>query len=159
MARALTDYVTTNRGYVVRMAFFDSHYYFPEDFSVENDWNVDLVATTGGNFFEQTGKYFLPLGDGVYHVTPTAGGFAPAHLMMNTRGGSNVYSHPLVNYDDAAATFDAGWYTWFYDVTPPEKWQEKRRLVHVFSQNMDPQRTFLGKEYEKLAAVATKKTG
>lgn len=37
-------------------------------------------------------------------------------LEMTTRGGMEVYTHPLVSYKRPAYFYDSGWYAWFADV-------------------------------------------
>jgi hypothetical protein len=104
--------------------FFDSMYYFsPSDFSAT--WLsslVDLVGVTGGNFFNTSGTYDLPLGEGRYSTQN-------GKLLMNTRGGSEVYSHPHTHYDAPIGSYDSGWYTWFYDLTPYDSVSRKLSIV------------------------------
>lgn len=43
---------------------------------------------------------------------------------MNTKGGCQTYSHPLVTYLNPAREVSAGWYTWFRDAVPFESWAD-----------------------------------
>lgn len=78
---------------------------------------------------------------------------------MNTRGGANLYEHSCINYQDATANFDSGWYQWFYDVTPPEQWTSKRKQVYVTPLDTDPQRQYLSGKLNEVMLLAEKKTG
>jgi len=77
--------------------FFDSIYYFqPSDFNKITWFSayVDNAAVAGLNFMGVPGAYDLPLREGRYVVERDM-------ILMNTRGGSELYSHPHTHYMQA----------------------------------------------------------
>lgn len=74
------------------------------------------------------GTYSLPLHEGTYSLLPTSEeAISPARLVMNTRGGDQLYDHMALEYAGAQVYFDSGWYSWFADVTTSDRLHTHRR--------------------------------
>lgn len=84
---------------MVSYLFFDSLYYFPIEYKPSYK---ATVYVSGGNFFPVAGSYTLPLHEGTYSLIPTDDKpISPARLVMNTRGGEQLYDHIATEYLNA----------------------------------------------------------
>jgi len=80
---------------------------------------------------------------------------------MNTRGGSQLYEHALIEYLHPAMCFDSGWYKWFADVIPSNSLPNRRRRVTILREPMlpGPQAVYLRDSLNEYADSANSKNG
>ena len=78
----------------------------------------------------------LPCHEGTYTLSPkTEFSTDEAYIVMNTKGGMEIYQHPLVQYMHPTIYYDAGWYGWFADVTFAGEWHRHLYIPQVLPYN------------------------